>query len=694
MAENERLNQSSPNTVRFSEDEHAEVGHESHKTHSESPNSQTKIALKNGKNQSDAEENFISNHVNYPTKRTSESSEQSIELEEALGYLASKKTWHFLIFLAIASFDIPFAFNLMIPVFLVAPNEGPQDPCFYCLGNDKVAIDPSYNNYTRFSQSDSSTNYTVTSDQCYFTPGSDINEEWTNVTWNECTKFEGRCDKPYGWTPVKEFSLYCESSKWVELANSIFYLGVLLGSFFTNSMSDRFGRKWVVLGGLFVQATFGILTGLLPSFPVFVAGRFVQGLIAKAVGYVSYVMCLEFLPIKLRTFYGILYNVVWVTGYCLVGVFAYLCQDWRKLTLALNGLLILFVGHCWFLPESPQFHVASNQVDKARKVIQKGAKINRIQFRFRLRPAIDADSPEAVGNRVYTPLDLVRTPRIRLYFFMVSSLWFVNNLGYYMLSLASTRWGGNVYVSYCLGGMVELPAYGVAFLLAEYFGRKWTLVVAEWILAFFCLLLGYCNTYLPDSQAWVVIAVGISCKFFVGITFSLLLLIGTEVFPTVVRGMAVGACTLIGDFGSVMAPSIFFLEQIYSPLPYIMVGIASALGGSSVVFIAETWHRPLPVTIHDTETLHKRMALTAEQLRNNDFQTTEKKPKTSPESQEQTSTHNSNIPSHMTADGSNCQDGPNNTNQKCPEKMNGSPPPFQEPQLDNIKNAAADETSI
>ena len=38
-------------------------------------------------------------------------------------------------------------------------------------------------------------------------------------------------------------------------------------------------------------------------------------------------------------------------------------------------------------------------------------------------------------------------------------------------------------------------------------------------------------------------------------------------------------------------------EQIYSPLPYIMVGVASALGGSSVVFIAETWHRPLPVTI-------------------------------------------------------------------------------------------------
>ncbi|XP_063726245.1 organic cation transporter protein-like [Symsagittifera roscoffensis] len=603
-----------PGLVRFS-DEHMEPT-------TEANNNLDSATANNDNNSKSADTNNVNNqNTNHQTCNNSNSSPeggQSIELEEALGYLASKKTWHFLIFLAIASFDIPFAFNLMIPVFLVAPNEGPQSPCFYCLGDETVQIDP-YTNTNTSLLTQSQQRYTVTSDQCYFAPGEGVDESWQNVTWRQCTKFEGRCDKPYGWTPVKEFSLYCESGKWVELANSIFYLGVLLGSFFTNSISDRFGRKWVVLGGLFVQATFGILTGVLPSFPVFVAGRFVQGLIAKAVGYVSYVMCLEFLPIKLRTFYGILYNVVWVSGYCMVGVFAYLCQDWRKLTLTLNAILILFIGHCWFLPESPQFHVASNQVEKARKVMMKGARINRMQFNYQLKPAIEADSSEAVGTRVYTPLDLVKTPRIRVYFFMVSSLWFVNNLGYYMLSLASTRWGGNVYISFCLGGIVELPAYAVAFVLAERYGRKWTLVCAEWCLAVFCFLLGYFNTYLPESHDWAVIAVGISCKFFVGITFSLLLLIGTEVFPTVVRGMAVGACTLIGDFGSVMAPSIFFLEQIYSPLPYLIVGVASALGGSSVIFIAETWHRPLPVTIQDTETLHKRPPLTPEQLKNNDF---------------------------------------------------------------------------
>ena len=49
----------------------------------------------------------------------------------------------------------------------------------------------------------------------------------------------------------------CENSHWAEFSNSLFYLGVLLGSFFTNSFSDMFGRKWVVLGGLIVQASIG-----------------------------------------------------------------------------------------------------------------------------------------------------------------------------------------------------------------------------------------------------------------------------------------------------------------------------------------------------------------------------------------------------------------------------------------------------
>ncbi len=74
-------------------------------------------------------------------------------------------------------------------------------------------------------------------------------------------------------------------------------------------------------------------------------------------------------------------------------------------------------------------------------------------------------------------------------------------------------------------------------------------------------------------------------------------------------------------------------DQIYAPLPYILVGAASALGGSSVIFIAETWHRPLPVTIHDTEVLHQMKAIPKDQLKENNFHSKRKEKKARDENQ-------------------------------------------------------------
>ena len=49
------------------------------------------------------------------------------------------------------------------------------------------------------------------------------------------------------------------------------------------------------------------------------------------------------------------------------------------------------------------------------------------------------------------------------------------------------------------------------------------------------------------------------------------------------------------------------------------MGVASALGGASVLLIAETWHRPLPVTIHDTEILHTKAAVPQQEISESKF---------------------------------------------------------------------------
>ena len=137
--------------------------------------------------------------------RYSESSDDtaSMELEEALGFLASRKLWHFLIFLAIATFDIPFAFNLMSPVFLVGVNTNSDDGvCHLCLGNDKVSIEPINSTHVLGDL------YTFSKDHCTFTNGKVDPAEFDNVTWRQCTKFREVCHEPYGKTVVSEVSFF------------------------------------------------------------------------------------------------------------------------------------------------------------------------------------------------------------------------------------------------------------------------------------------------------------------------------------------------------------------------------------------------------------------------------------------------------------------------------------------------------
>ena len=63
----------------------------------------------------------------------------------------------------------------------------------------------------------------------------------------------------------------------VQLTTTGVFLGFSIGSLIHGPLSDRFGRKPVLCGGLAGYALGGIIGALAPSLPVLVAARVVQG---------------------------------------------------------------------------------------------------------------------------------------------------------------------------------------------------------------------------------------------------------------------------------------------------------------------------------------------------------------------------------------------------------------------------------
>ena len=108
--------------------------------------------------------------------------------------------------------------------------------------------------------------------------------------------------------------------------------------------------------------------------------------------------------------------------------------------------------------------------------------------------------------------------------------------------------GGNVYISFLLGGLVEIPSNLLSGFLLRFIGRRN-------LLTFFMLLTAVsCFAVIPAKENWVKVTFALMGKFGVNSSWTVLLIHGPEMFPTVLRQTGMGSATVIGRVGSISAP--------------------------------------------------------------------------------------------------------------------------------------------
>ncbi len=57
--------------------------------------------------------------------------------------------------------------------------------------------------------------------------------------------------------------------------------------------------------------------------------------------------------------------------------------------------------------------------------------------------------------------------------------WMFSTLGYYGLSLNAVNLGGNIYVSFVLTALIEIPSYILTVLVIDHWGRKPLLIACQ-----------------------------------------------------------------------------------------------------------------------------------------------------------------------------------------------------------------------
>ncbi|XP_050818659.1 solute carrier family 22 member 4 isoform X4 [Gopherus flavomarginatus] len=262
--------------------------------------------------------------------------------------------------------------------------------------------------------------------------------------------------------------------------------------------------------------------------------------------------------------------------------------SWHGTDLELRGGL-----HSGVIPESPRWLISQGRFKEAEIIIRKAAKTNGI-----VAPAMLFDSTEMQDMKLQQQqqkayiLDLFRTRNIAVITVMSLLLWMLTSIGYFGLSLNTPNLHGNAYINCFLSAIIEVPAYVIAWLLLRTLPRRYSISGTLFLGGGVILFIQLVPTDLHILSVFLVML----GKFGITSAFSMLYVYTSELYPTIVRNMAVGATSMSSRVGSIIAPYFVYLGAYDRFLPYILMGSLTVLIGILTLFLPESYGNPLPET--------------------------------------------------------------------------------------------------
>uniref|UniRef100_A0A8D0FSA4 Solute carrier family 22 member 7 n=1 Tax=Strix occidentalis caurina TaxID=311401 RepID=A0A8D0FSA4_STROC len=380
-----------------------------------------------------------------------------------------------------------------------------------------------------------------------------------------------------------QWDLVCEQRGLNQATATFFFIGVTMGAVIFGYLSDRFGRKAMLLVSLVFSVIFGMLSAASVSYSMLAITRTLTGVALSGVSLIILPFGMEWVDIQHRTFSGILTSIFWSIGNMLLAMVAYLVREWHWLLVAVTGPCLLSIVCLWWVPESARWLIANGKVKQAQRHLLQCARMNgRKDFTV---------SPES-----YSYISLFRTPVLRK-ISLCSGAVFGVAFSYYGMSMNLTGFGLNMYLSQFLLGIVEIPAKMIMYVLVNRVGRRQS---QAWALILTGLSIG-ANVIIPKTFTSLRPVVAIMGKGFSEAAFTTVFLYTSELYPTILRQNGMGYTSFVARLGGALAPLVFLLDEVWRSLPEVMYCGVAVCCGSVAFLLPETLNVRLPEGIEDIE---------------------------------------------------------------------------------------------